>query len=282
MVRMAQWTNVEFDAAADGIAQSFFAGHANNGASLNELATKCARDNALNPEQISRLCKLVNTRTFETKLAAMQGDKYVEFPVADADVVSSALMKTAALAGRHQDPYPALPDGLASLRETPEPEGMKIASAHTNAMRVCAALKSEPVDVQHHKAKLAAERHKDGAERAEVEWAEALRAVVAKTAGIRWDHDAFEKSALVATDGEGLYELNQIRETLGMPPLEVPEGKMAELLDRVEAADSAAAQLIGRATRARKACAEHLAKQASAEADRDRLWAETLKGLRET
>jgi len=278
---MSRWTNDDFAAAADSIAKAFFVGQNNGGASLNELATKCARDNSLNPEQIGRLCRLVNTRAFETKLAEMQGDKYVQFPVADADVVSSELAGAASLKTASADGgYPELPDGLASLRETPEPEGMKLASEYADARRVCDAIKSEPADVVHRRAKHAAERHAGLAEQAEAEWATAMRAVVEKTAGIRWDHDAFEKSALVHTGGACLFELNEIRSILGMEPLDVPAEKMAALLDRIEATETPGARLMMTAAKARLKCAEHLAKAEEAGAERDRRWAETLEGLK--
>lgn len=278
---MSRWTNADFVDAADNITKAFFAGQNNGGASLNELATKCARDNSLNPEQIGRLCRLVNTRAFETKLAVMQGDKYVQFPVSDADVVSSDLASAASLKTASAPAlYPDLPDGLASLRETPEPEALKLASEYANAQRVCDALKSEPADVLHKRAKSAAERHDGLAQQAEVEWATAMRALVEKTAGIRWDHDAFEKSALVHTNGACLFELNEIRSILGKEPLDVPEGKLASLLDRIDAPETPAARLMKVASEARVKCAEHLAKAEAAAAERDRRWAETLEGLK--
>lgn len=280
---MSRWSNSEFDAAADGIARSFFAGQGNGGASLNELAVKCSRDNALNPEQIGRLCRLVNTRAFETKLAEMQGDKYVQFPVADADAVNSqlcdmAVPKTAELS----DPYPVLSDGLASLRETPEPESMKIASAMASAQAICRALPTEPPDVLHRRFKAAAERHAGLASQAEAEWATALRGVVEKTSHMRWDHDAFEKSALAHTNGAGLFELNTVRETLGMEALVIPDEKLASLVDRLDAAETPAARLIKVAAAARLKCADHLAKADHAAKERDRYWVETLACLRPT
>lgn len=280
---MSRWTNAEFDSAADRIAQSFFAGQNNGGASLNELSVKCARDNALNPEQIARLCRLVNTRAFETKLAEMQGDKYVEFAVADSDVVCSELSGAASLkTAAAEDAYPDLSDALASLRETEEPEAMKVAAIHANAQRVCDAVKTEPVDVSHRKAQAAAEKHAAYAEQMEAAWATALRTVVEKSAGIRWDHDAFEKSALVHTDGACLYELNEIRSILGMEALDIPVEKMAALLDRIEAPVTPAAKLMKTAAEARVRCADHVAKADAAARDRDAYWARTVESLRAT
>lgn len=281
---MSQWTNVDFDQAADNIVRSFLAGQGNGGDSLNELTTKCARDNSLNPEQIARLCRLTNTRAFETKLAEMQGDKYVQFPVADADVVNMTLvenasMKTAALC---EDAYPTLGDSLASLRETPEPEQMKLAAIYADGMRVCKALPSEDPDILHRRAKQAAERHRGLAEQAEVAWATALRTVVEKTAGSRWDHDAFEKSAFVCTNGNCLFELNSIREVLGMERLDVPNEKVASLLDKIDAPETAVARLLKDAVAARVKCAENLSKADAAETERDRWWAETVMRLKST
>lgn len=280
---MSRWTNADFDAAADRLTKAFFVGNGNGGASLNELSVKCARDNSLNPEQIARLCRLVNTRAFETKLAEMQGDKYVQFTVADADAVAAELcdgaaMKTASL----EDVYPALGDSLASLRETPEPEGMKIAAAYANAQRVCKALPTEAPDVLHRHAKYAAEQHTGYANQAEVEWATAMRALVEKTSHIKWDHDAFEKSALVHTNGDCLIELNEVRSLLGMPSLDIPQEKMAELLDRIDAPATPASHLVKTAVAARAKCAEHLAKAEAATIERDKRWTETLEALRVT
>lgn len=266
---MAKWASGEFDEAAGGIARAFLAGQGNGGASLNDLTTKCARDNALNPEQINRLCRLVNVMTFETKSAEMKGDKYVQFSVADGDVVCGQLQDAASTKQASFDAYPELEDRMGSLRETDEPEGMKIASAMEAAKVICRATRG-PADIDVYlSAKSAAERHRSDAGRDEVAWAEALRKVVEKTAGMRWDHDAFEKSALSLTEGDCLEELNAIREALGRPPLDLQLDKMAELLDRLEAAPTAEAHLVKRATAARKSCAVNLNKMAAAEAVRD-------------
>lgn len=277
---MARWSNDDFNNAATNITKAFYAGQGNGGASLNELSTKCAKDNSLNPEQIARLCRLVNTCAFETKLAEMQGDKYVQFPVADADVVSAELVNGAACKTASFDAYPELGDTLASLRETEEPEAMKLASMHANAQRVCDALKTEPPDVTHRRAKYAAERHTAEAEQAEAAWATALRQIIEKTSGIRWDHDAFEKAALAHTNGDCLFELNTIRDTLGKEQLEVDTEKLAFLLDRIEAPVTPEARLMKVAALARAQCKMSLKKAEDAAAERDIRWAETLESLK--
>jgi hypothetical protein len=95
------WTRADFDNAANEIGRQFAA---SGGASrINDLATKVATDNQLNPEGINTLVRLANVAAFQelfTKRAGAE-DRMIEFEVGDPDLVISNIyssVKCAAVA----------------------------------------------------------------------------------------------------------------------------------------------------------------------------------------
>jgi hypothetical protein len=81
------WTRADFDNAANEIGRQFAA---SGGTSrINDLATKVATDNQLNPEGINTLVRLANVAAFQelfTKRAGSE-DRMIEFEVGDPDLV---------------------------------------------------------------------------------------------------------------------------------------------------------------------------------------------------
>lgn len=262
---MPNFTNQDFESHAEQITRSFQAGESNGGSTLNDLVTKVAKDLNLTPEQVSRLCKRVNVKNFEVKFAAMDGDKNVKFELAQPEQVVASLFKDAEIkTAEVADLYPDLP------KPTPLPllDSVKLASAEAHAARTASFLPTTPpVDILYERARKMTEVLEGRAKQADDAWNSAVNGVIARTKGIRWDHDAFEKSALCLVGDVAVPELEQVRSTLGMPALGLDQTKVAALVDRIDVKPTQEALLIKRAADARKSCYENVtAAQASAEA----------------
>lgn len=83
------WTRAEFDNAATQIGKDFAASEGQM--RINDLATKVATENNLNPEGIQTLVRLANVVAFQelfTKRAGSE-DRMIEFEVGDPDLVIS-------------------------------------------------------------------------------------------------------------------------------------------------------------------------------------------------
>lgn len=83
------WTRAEYESAANEIGRQF----AESGGSMriNDLATKIATDNHLNPEGIQTLVRLANVSAFQELFSKRAGadDRMIEFEVGDPDLVVS-------------------------------------------------------------------------------------------------------------------------------------------------------------------------------------------------
>lgn len=83
------WTRADFDNAAAEIGRQFAA--SGGSSRINDLATKVAMDNQLNPDGINTLVRLANVAAFQelfTKRAGAE-DRMIEFEVGDPDLVIS-------------------------------------------------------------------------------------------------------------------------------------------------------------------------------------------------
>lgn len=83
------WTRAEYDNAATQIGKEFAS--SNGQMRINDLATKVATENHLNPEGIQTLVRLANVAAFQelfTKRAGSE-DRMIEFEVGDPDLVIS-------------------------------------------------------------------------------------------------------------------------------------------------------------------------------------------------
>lgn len=236
---MATWENSDFDREASAIARAFWAGHEQNGAPLSEIATKTARDNGLNPEQIRRLCRYANTKAFEQKHAALKGaeDRTPNFELADPESVISNLH--AGVVSEHTKQaaaeYPDLPNEYRPAPRAMDAEREKVA-ALTSVIDEHLPNRKSPL--------VALRRAEKSAEALQMErhalnfaWDEELSKIAAQTKFLHWDHDAFEKNAVALHGANVLPELNAVRHRCGMPPLSegvadtVLSAKLAALQD---------------------------------------------------
>jgi hypothetical protein len=134
------WTRAEYDTAAEQIGRDFAASGGQS--RINDLATKVATENNLNPEGIQTLVRLANVAAFQELFTKRAGsnDRMIEFEVGDPDLVVSNLyseVKQAAVAqqkyasvssyDRAMDYYGAMTVKVAEdeTDETEEPEDDK-------------------------------------------------------------------------------------------------------------------------------------------------------------
>lgn len=216
---MSTWTNTDYEQQAAEISRSFWAGQDLQGSSLSELATKVARDNNLNPEQIRRLCRATNKIAFAQKHAEMSGtDRSPDFTPVDSETVLSTLH--AAVANNSvkvaEELYPELPNEYA--RKSVEVE--KVAEAPP-----------KPRDLVVERIKLAREVEDLGHERRwlNVTWEAKLAELHELAKRYDFQHDDFEKNAVALFGGDALPELNTLRTVLGRPTLEANPATLSKL-----------------------------------------------------
>lgn len=240
------WSNADFDARAAELATAFQAGQGQNGADLNELVTKVARDANLNEEQIRRLCRAVNVHTFEAKFAALQGDKDVRFPVADEVAVigrlrDDAVVKTASV----EDTFPDLPDEMARLRGTHDvPQLTKVACFDEDARRAASYFRDVPVDVLYERAKRRVADLTTKRASADARWFGYIEKASYRLRPLYAELDAFEKNALAVLGPEVYDDLNAALDQANQPRFEAPREKLAALADRLEGRPDAFTKLL--------------------------------------
>lgn len=84
------WRREQYEQAALDIAKDYVASSGES--TLNDLATKIAQDNGLNPEGVRTLVRLANVSAFQELFPKKAGeDKNVEFDLGDAEAVLSKL-----------------------------------------------------------------------------------------------------------------------------------------------------------------------------------------------
>lgn len=227
---MAKWTNKVFDEQATKLAQTFWAGIDQNGATLTELVTKTARDHGLNPEQIERLARVTNSKAFEAKFAAMKSasDRHVEFPVADAKAVIAAFCGEVAASGSAVKTAALYPD-LAS----DAPVATNYFDGAGRREKTAAVATPRRPEAEYFKLRDARVELDLQLKQAENRWTTAVDTLVAQTKLVYWDHDAFEKDALAVIGIDALPELNVVRSRRKMAALDIPTEKVAEILDRL-------------------------------------------------
>jgi len=92
------WQRSNYEEAAQRIGKEFSDNRGNNTVSINQLATKVARDNNLNPEGIRTMVRLANVAVFEEIFHKQAGDKMFEFEVGDPEVVINTLYQETKIA----------------------------------------------------------------------------------------------------------------------------------------------------------------------------------------
>lgn len=210
---MATWDNADFDREATAIARAYWTGREQNGAALSELATKTARDNGLNPEQIRRLCRNANAKAFEQKHAALKGepDRTPNFELADPESVIASLHHAVALSHTKQAEaeYPDLPNEYAPPDDPSLFAQEKVAALSHEIDGYLGPRRSPIVELRRAEkiaAELAIERHQ-----LNFAWDETLNAVASHASYQDWHHDDFEKNAVALFGAEVLPELNAVR-----------------------------------------------------------------------
>jgi hypothetical protein len=218
---MATWDNADFDREATAIARAYWAGRDQNGAPLNELATKTARDNGLNPEQIRRLCRNANTKAFEQKHASLKGepDRTPNFELADPESVIASLHQSVALAHTKQAAaeYPELRDEFAPPPDPALFAQEKVAALTHEIDGFLSPRRSPLVELRRAEklaGELAVERHA-----LNFAWDDALGAVAERARYQGWSHDEFEKNAVALFGADVLPELNAVRHRCRMGAL---------------------------------------------------------------
>lgn len=253
---MAQWDVRTFDQQADQIVNAWASTLEQNGASLGTLVEKTARDNSLNPEQIRRLCRVVNSRAFNARFASMgkqaqAGDRFVDFDVAREDDVISALHKTASMATKtaSQATYPALPNEMAELRGETKEVFSKIAYEDRQTERALERVlgKDPPkTDQLMHYQKVASELRGRLA-LSSSKYRESIDALVKEASYINFDHNQFEKDALAVCGPDALDVLNAVRTRRNMAQIHVPTEKVAALLDMLVGNETKHTKLVSKA-----------------------------------
>lgn len=218
---MATWEKSDFDREAAAIARAFWAGHEQNGAPLSEIATKTARDNGLNPEQIRRLCRQANTKAFEQKHAALKGaeDRTPNFELADPESVIASLHNGVRSAHTKEAAaeYPDLSDEFRPAPRATDPGREKVAALTSVIDESLPARRSPLVALR--RAEKTAEALRMERHALNFAWDEALSKIAAQTKFLHWDHDTFEKNAVALHGADVLPELNAVRQRCGLPPL---------------------------------------------------------------
>lgn len=243
---MPTWTIDDFEARAMAIAKQFLT----SGTSLDALAEKTARESALNPEQIDRLCRLVNVRVFEEKFASTKGqeERIPEFEVCSAEAVRAKVAGVVKTAQAVQSTfvskarYPALPN---AFRPPPPPLMSKTAAVADVLLDIKKAAGKSATPTA---ALIAAEKRASDL-RGELallssKWTESLATLGSLSKMARWNQDDFEKDALALHGESILPELNAFRQQRGLPPHTFTAEKVAGIQDRIFGIESDATRLI--------------------------------------
>lgn len=212
------WQRADYERAAQTIGKDYAASWPSGTTTINQLATKTARDNNLTPEGIRTMVRLANVAVFEDIFPKYAGsDKMFEFEVGDPEVVINNLYnetKTAmdrSLPGtqtdydRQQDYYGDLNTPFTSFdKEAAAPEPVSEISVPKHILREKLLQARE---------KLALEKQEH-----EFEWVDALEKAARLMAVAAPPIPAcitLEKDA-VSTVGEGITpELTVLREMTG-------------------------------------------------------------------
>jgi len=259
---MTSWDNSDIDREASELARVFWAGQGQNGANLGELATKLARDNALNEEQIRRLCRAANAKAFEQKHASMTGDvRSPTWELADEEGVISQLNQAAATSFSKQAAatYPELED---ELRPQYRPTLQASTRSKVASMVAVAETYAEPTRaplIEFNRCARELEEQRAEKIAHDFVWSDAVNQLIRNSQLMNWDHDAFEKNAVALFGGDVLPELDLLRRHTGRPQLATDDtlhdvtAKLAELSDDLVGTPDDNSKQLGLALTARRA-----------------------------
>ena len=260
---MATWDNSQYDQNATDIAKTFCAGQGQNGSNLTDLVEKVARDNSLNGEQIRRLSRTANVKTFGAKFDEMKTagaeDRNVEFQLADENEVLRRLAGTAeaavkvAYAAPQADKFPDLSDDYHDVRR-PVPELQKTAEELHVAMP-----RSSP-EVEIMKLQRLHEEADMRAKQASTTWHYSLESVMELARKSTWSADKtadLEKTAVALYGVNAVPEINVLRLSRKADKLELTQEKVAAIQDRIVVKETDAVKFVKRAMDARQAWVEY-------------------------
>lgn len=268
---MALWDNKKYDEEASRIARVFVAGASKGGASLTDLVEKTARAEGLNPEQIRRLTRVANIRTYEEKFAGMKTagatDRHVEFALGEenevirrlhgeaAALVGSAVKTASALLGPEPEfagGFPDLPDAMDAVRRpVPKDSGefVKAAAAQPDP------LAPRRPDLEVLKLQRMADEVQVKVAAARLAWRDAMQGLLDESRKVTWTPEAaadFEKAAVALHGLSVVPEINALRKMRGETPVVLTNEKVAALRDRIYADASRATDLVKAAADARR------------------------------
>lgn len=257
---MAHWDKAALEAEAAKIASAYRAGVQQNGSSINDLAAKFAREQNLTEQQIERLVRATNVAMFDQEYGALKQagapDRIVEFETGDPEVVIRELYKqatpvTAKVASSAR--YPDLTDQLAFYRGRPTLPLQKVASAQENLSAIERILgKEPPVERQLMRLQKVAEELAVKIKHTELLWNTTMQTLGSNQRQLYFNRNAFEKNALALHGEDVLPELNMLRAERKLPALNIPEGKFAELQDRLVGETTPDTNLLKLAAKARE------------------------------
>jgi hypothetical protein len=254
---MALWENKDYDAHASTIANAFSAGRGQNGASLDDLVEKTARDEGLVPEQVRRLARAANLQTwkveFERLKTAGAPDRNVEFPLCnEAEVLhrlqgsASSAVKTALHGAAPASEFPDLADDMDDLRHPSPPAPAPISKT---AAEMLEPLQVRP-DMEVLKLRRLDEEFQIRTKQACEGWRTAMQDLLDMTRRLDWTTERaiqMEKSAVAMHGTSVVPEINALRRFKMEKLLVLDQAKLAALQDRLEARPSREVTLLKQA-----------------------------------
>ena len=246
---MPQWDSKTFEEKATNIARAFNAGRGD----LHDLTVKMAKDQGLNEEQIRRLGRAVNVKAFEQKFASLKGqaDRIVEFDPVDPETVIKDLgASSPAAEKRASAAYPELPDQMRSDRGW-NPSYEKTASVDVQREILNSVPKDPPIESQINHWRKVAEDLRQKVAGAEMRWDAAMEELQAHSKRIYWDRDEFEKDAMALFGGDVLFELNALRKSAKLEPVEATYEAATKLASHLFGEETEDTRLVKQAQEAR-------------------------------
>ena len=249
---MPSWKNEDYDRNADAIATAFLAGKDQGGSSLTDLIEKTAREECLSPEQIRRLTRISNQRTYVQTFEGMgknaAPDRNVVFTVGDEDEVIRRLVPAVKTAQRSVPQYPELPDAMQDIRHPTPPQEKTAAVAETLRAELRASLRLDQNPYRETmKFARAAEELDVRCKQAALQWSNVMDELVTRTRKTSWSSEksaALEVDALSLHGADVLPEINALRKFRGSPSLAITHEKVAAVRNRTVAERSTETDLV--------------------------------------
>lgn len=246
---MPQWDSKTFEEKATTIARAVNAGRGD----MHDLTVKMAKDQGLNEEQIRRLGRAVNVKAFEQKFASLKGqsDRIVEFDPVDPEAVIKGLSSSSPAAEKKASAaYPELPDQMRTDRGW-NASYEKTASVDVQREILNAVPKDPPIESQITHWRKVAEDLRQKIAGAEMRWDAAMEELQTHSKRLYWDRDEFEKDAMALFGGDVLFELNALRKTAKLEPVEATYETATKLASHLFGEESEDTRLIKQAQEAR-------------------------------